>query len=385
MNGSEKMSNKMDLGLFRILVLSDDFQDISCEFEKFDNESCTFYYDESNNIRKLWLNENDFNAPIDSDFVLGGVMHFGEKSTADVDTLKRELRLQKSAKEIKFKHISGGAKSFLDCLNEDKVLLFFQWLNDSDLYIHFSNVNNLYYAIVDIIDSIDEPGYIPFIFQMKNELYRLVRSNYSDFYALLSRNNYPNIEAKDIADFYNHILRYIDNSHIELPFNLEVLRQGLKAARKQKELSFLQNNPEKTILDNYFPFYTRPIGLFPFAKHIFDNEYKIEEIFNEYEFYNGDTKLKNYCFVNSISSPLVQVSDCVVGFLGKYYTYINSLNLLQAHKLFETLSDKQRKTLHTFAEFVIRSERLSKLLLNATESIEEHDISGFILQNALHN
>ena len=378
------MAKKMDLSIFRLLLMSDDFQDISNDLKVFDNRKCTFYYDESNNIRKLWLDENDFNAPTDSDFVLGGVMYFGDKSTANVDSLKTKLRLQKSAKEMKFKHISK-AKSFLECLNEEKVLFFLQWLYDSDLYIHFSNVNNLYFAIVDIIDSIDEPDYIPFIYQMKNELYKLVRKNYRDFYSLLVRCNYPNVSSKDIDYFYTHILGYIDNSCVDIPFDLEILRQGIKAARKQKELSFLQENMEKTVIENYFSFYTRPIGVFPHAEHIFDNEYKIEEIFAKYEFYNGDSKLENYEFVNSINTPLVQVSDCIVGLLGKYYTYTNSIDIYQAHQLFTILSDRQRKALRVLAQLIIKSERLSKLLLNSTESIEEHDISSFILRNALIN
>lgn len=376
------MADKMDIGLFRSMVLSNEFQDISNDFAKFDTQKCTFYYDESNNIRKLWLNTNDFNAPIDSDFVLGGVMHFGDTPSADIDVLKKELRLQKSAKEIKFKHISR-AKTFLECLNEDKVLRFLQWLDDSGLYIHYSNVNNLYFAIVDIIDSIEEPGYIPFIFQMKNELYKLVHTHYDDFYRLLIKCNYPNIDIKNIAPFYEHILDYIDSDYSELPFDLEVLRQGLKVARKQSELAFLQGNPEKTILDNYSSFYIRPIGVFPFAKHIFDNEYKIEEIFEKYEFYNGDSKVENYCFANSTSSPYIQISDCVVGLLGKYHTYINSLNLFQAQYLFKTISEKQLNALRLFAKLIIKSETLSKLLLNSVESIEEREIGGFILQSAL--
>lgn len=376
------MANKMDVGLFRLMVLSNEFEDISNDFEKFDNQKCTFYYDESNNIRKLWLNANDFNAPIDSDFVLGGVMYFGDKSSADINVLKRELRLQKSAKEIKFKHISR-AKTFLECLNEDKVLYFLQWLDDSDLYIHYSNVNNLYFAIVDIIDSIEEPGYIPFIFQMKNELYKLVHTHYDDFYKLLIKCNYPNIDIKNIALFYEHILGYIDNDYSELPFDLEVLRQGLKVARKQSELVFLQGNPEKTILDDYSSFYIRPLGIFPFAKHIFDNEYKIEEVFEKYDFYNGDTKVENYCFTNSKSNSFIQISDCIVGLLGKYYTYINSLNMFQAQYLFRTISEKQLNSLRLFAKLIIKSENINKLLLNSVESIEEREIGGFILQNAL--
>lgn len=377
------MSNKMDLSMFRKFIISDAFEDIRGELKKFDDNKCTFYYDESNNIRKLWLNKDDFNAPIDSDFVLGGVMHFGDNPLADFDKLKSKIRIQKSAKEIKFKHISNKAKTFLGCLNEDKVFYFLQWLDDSDLYIHCSNVNNLYYTIVDIIDSIDELAYVPFIFQMKNELYRLVRNHYQDFYTLLIDCNYPNIAFDDISSFYNHILAYIDNDYVECPFNVEILRQGLKVARKQSELTFLQGNPERTIIDNYFSFYTRPIGLFPYANHVFDNEYKIEELFEKYEFYNGNSKVENFCFVNSVSNPFVQISDCVVGLLGKYYTYINSLNIISATQMFESLSEKQLNTLHLLSKILIKSENLSKLLLHSSESIEEHDIGSFVLQHAL--
>ena len=79
------------------------------------------------------------------------------------------------------------------------------------------------------------------------------------------------------------------------------------------------------------------------------------------------------------------MSDCIVGLLGKYYTYTNSIDIYQAHQLFTILSDRQRKALRVLAQLIIKSERLSKLLLNSTESIEEHDISSFILRNALIN
>ena len=68
------MSNRINLESFRQFMLSDEFEDISSDLKKFDKNNCNFYYDESNNIRKLWLDVDDFNAPIDSDFVLGGVM-----------------------------------------------------------------------------------------------------------------------------------------------------------------------------------------------------------------------------------------------------------------------------------------------------------------------
>lgn len=96
---------QIDVSLFnKYALLSVDFKDISKDLDKFNQ--CTFYYDETNNIRKLWLKDDNFNAPIEKDFVLGGVMHFGDKITLNLENLKQQIRLQKSANEIKFKHIS---------------------------------------------------------------------------------------------------------------------------------------------------------------------------------------------------------------------------------------------------------------------------------------
>ena len=372
----------MVLDMFRMMLLSDEFEDISGELSMFDNQKCIFYYDESNNIRKLWLNENDFNAPIDSDFVLGGVMHFGENCTADVTVLKRKLQIQKSAKEMKFKHISKG-KDFLECLSEDKVMVFLQWLLESDLYVHFSNVNNLYFAIVDIIDTIEDPSYIPFSFNMKNELYNIARKNYKEFYRLLSSCNYPNVIGKKIADFYNGIIGLVEDSSNSTSFNMEMLRQGLKSARKQSELVFLQGNPDKTILDDYSTFYMRPIGIFPYATHIFDNEYKVKDVFNKYSLLNGNNPNYNVSFVNSKENLLIQVSDCIVGLVGKYYTYVNSIDISGAHQMLLSISPKQKTTLQLFTQLILKSENMSKLLLHSTASMQEHDVSALILNSCL--
>ena len=95
------MRQKLELDVFRKNLLSDDFEDLRADLEKFDNQNCTFYYDESNNIRKLWMRDDDFNASANKDFVLGGVMLFGEREDIDVLNLKAKLKLQKNILEIK--------------------------------------------------------------------------------------------------------------------------------------------------------------------------------------------------------------------------------------------------------------------------------------------
>lgn len=151
----------------------------------------------------------------------------------------------------------------------------------------------------------------------------------------------------------------------------------------QNELVFLQDNPEKTAIENYFNFYLRPIGVFSTAKHVFDNEYCIEEQFNKYQLYDKDDKLYNFTFVDSKDNLLVQVSDCVVGLLGKYYTYVNHIDMLEASQIVNKLTPVQKSTLNLFAKIMKKSEDKSKLLISSCESLEERQVAATVLYNAL--
>jgi len=121
----------------------------------------TFYYDESNNHRKLWIDPERLAYNIDKDtkrkipvgrnFVLGGVVHYSQSSFADVSALIDALRLDKSAKEIKFNSIAKG--DFDACLKSERIGSLLRWLIHSDLYLHFFNINLEYWAFIDIVDD----------------------------------------------------------------------------------------------------------------------------------------------------------------------------------------------------------------------------------------
>ena len=78
----------------------------------------TFYYDETNNIRKFYVRETDFNSAFTDNFVLGGLVHEGP--APDVQPLIDSFKLQKSVKEVKFKHIAKG--DFIDCLRSQNLI-----------------------------------------------------------------------------------------------------------------------------------------------------------------------------------------------------------------------------------------------------------------------
>lgn len=136
-----------------------------------------FYYDETNNIRTFYVRENDFNQTFTANFILGGLVHVGK--APNVQPLIDSFKLQKTTKEVKFKHIAKG--DFLNCLISEKLKLFFQFIKDSNLYVHYSSLNILYWSIVDIIDSAIVNSETAkqlgpqFANHLKNDLYKLSR------------------------------------------------------------------------------------------------------------------------------------------------------------------------------------------------------------------
>lgn len=54
----------------------------------------TFYYDETNNIRKFHLVEDGFNVSDPGNFVLGGILHKGLMHRADFGHLIKSRRFQ---------------------------------------------------------------------------------------------------------------------------------------------------------------------------------------------------------------------------------------------------------------------------------------------------
>lgn len=149
----------------------------------------TFYYDESNNIRRLYLTESGLNVQRVDNFVLAGILHKGLNCRADFDALFESLNLQKTVIEIKLKHIAKG--SFLDILNSDKLNAILKWLNEKQFFIHYFNLNIIYWSIVDILDSIigelSHPFFIMNHIQIKSDFYELAISAFRCLLAWASR------------------------------------------------------------------------------------------------------------------------------------------------------------------------------------------------------
>lgn len=335
----------------------------------------TFYYDETNNIRKFYVRETDFNAAFTNNFVLGGLVHEGP--APDVQPLIDSLKLQKSIKEVKFKHIAKGG--LIDCLRSEKLHLFLKYIVNSDLYIHYSSLNVLYWSIVDIVDSaiahseVSQQLGLQFANTMKNALYMLARIEIESVISLFRKYRYPNIRQNEVLSFIEEMsglfVNYLDD--MDFHFGLESLRQILKEARREGSLPFVINEDDFVLIKDFSLFYLRPIYIFKNSEHIFDNEDSVDKLLATYKIMDGSQEINNFSFVDSKSSQLTQLSDVLVGLIGRLGSYFNTNSRDQIHSDFCSLTQIQGENIDLLLESIDRSHEKNLGFLHISDSYEE--------------
>lgn len=325
--------------------------------------SFLFYYDETNNIRKFYVRENDFNYTFTANFILGGVVYEG--NAPDVQPLIDSFKLQKTVKEVKFEHIAKGV--FLNCLKSNKITLFLDFIRKNNIYVHYSSLNILYWAIVDIVDSavVNSEAALnagpQFISQLKNDLYKLSRLEIESVITLFYDFEYPNIKKDQLIPFVEALSslfeKYLETN--EFHFGLESLRQILKEAKKTGSLPFIMDEEDYILLKDLSQFYLRPIYLFKNSTHIFDNEDSISEILKDYRILDGEEEINNYSFIGSETNQFVQLSDVFVGLMGKLSYYLNTSTVEMIKTDIDALSETQKVNIDLLFD-VIKERLLNK-------------------------
>lgn len=345
----------------------------------------TFYYDETNNIRKFYIRENDFNYTFTANFVLGGLVHLGQ--APNVQPLIESFKLQNTVNEVKFKHIANG--DFLNCLKSEKLKLFLKFVKESNLYVHYSSLNILYWSIVDIVDSAivssksaQKLG-LQFSNHLKNDLYKLARLEIDLVIQLFYKYEYPNIKNDSLIPFIEELTSlfqgYIETA--EFHFCLESLRQILKEAKKKGSLAFIMDEEDFILLKDLSQFYLRPIYLFKNSTHIFDKEYSIADTLKDFNILDGNDKIKNYTFVDSKSEQLIQLSDIFVGLLGKLTNYLNTSSHNKIDNDFKSLSEVQQSNIDLLIEVIDKSHNKNIGFLHNIDSYEEMSKMDRIREN----
>lgn len=335
-----------------------------------------FFYDETNNFRKLYLHENysdkfylNSNA---NPFVLGGLVfkkdiHNLDEISDNLNFLFKNLNYQKTQKEFKFKHIAKGDLEHV--LKSNKLISYFEWIIQNNISIHVQILDVVFWSIIDIVESktaayiyynkmpfgIDSGAY-PLAF-LKSFLYDLVQKNKIEFFRKLHELGYPRINSENRSKFIQFLKELSDryendksNKMLRIPLNrmaLEVFKEILEEFGNQENdgFIFLEDEPKYKIINKMNIFYQNRIDGFPSSYHIFDQEYQVEaeidKIWN-----NRDSK--NYIFKESSKDIFIQLSDVVIGFFRILYEFLIPIDFDLITDFVNKLSDNQKKCLILF-------------------------------------
>ena len=344
------------------------------------NEEMTFYYDESGNCRKFYLTDNGFNDPkaIKGDFVLAGIAHNGKSYEIDLVSLHEALEYKEGQKELKFKHLYHNSADFVSFMGSKRATEFLEWLDKSGLYIHYSALNNLFYSLVDIVDSLWEthPMCIMYFWNIKNALYDFTIEHQDEVIDILIRHTYPDV--KDTVSFCYElcalISEYNDDSIYNPGFFLELFRQMLKAAGKMGKLPFIQDNEPNMLIKEYYLFYLERCEIFSKSLHIFDEEKAVENKLSNIQLYEHGKILNHYKFVKSHENIFVQISDMIAGLLRRLFIFLDEKSIGEIKSLAEKLNENQISNFNILWRLMSRSDEKSPLLIknaNTPKNIQE--------------
>jgi len=343
----------------------------------------TIYYDESNNIRKLYLQDSGFNVPRHDNFILGGIVLEEGQSLGDIALLRKTLRMQENATEIKLKHIGSG--SFEQILGSPKMGVVLTWLIDHKIHIHYSNINILYWSIVDIIDSIisDEAfeAYYHAHRVVKNELYRIATCDITQFLKILKTFKYPDLSKDNTQKFLSELYNFLEiNNPEDTNLPTIILKELIRNAKMLPELIFLTNNKESILIDNFSDFFLRPLYIFKDSTHIFDDEKVIEKILDGYKLMDGDREVSSR-FSDSKNEFGIQLSDILTSFLGKYFIFIEEHSMTELLVIKTNLNATQTSNLKLLQNLINASHEVSNAFFHRIAPIDTDCKSDTFIHN----
>jgi hypothetical protein len=345
----------------------------------------TFYHDETNNIKKLRLDAHGLNIAEPAIFVLGGVVHKGAPRALDIQPLRDAMGIQKSADEIKLKHVAKG--EFLDLLKSDKLTTFLEWVSDSGLVIHYHVLDPLYWSLVDIMDSIlyrlGEPRLMEMHAVLKADLATLLRSDLPATTDIFFRYNYPDLAPENRKPFLNELLGLLERSDGVLPkFNAMMLKGMLQAGRNLPSLDFIEGFTPHLLIESFGIFYLTRIAIFKYSSHILDMEDSVRDEIEAMQPSSNGVPVTHYRFADSKSEPGIQVSDIVVGLIGKMHSYFAQNSREVVFQMRASLVGASLRNTKLIRELIDASHDSNIAFLNHVSSIDNIDKMNLFLRSS---
>lgn len=342
----------------------------------YSDKKMTFFYDETGNCGKFSLREDGVNDPtaLNNDFILGGVAFLGDKCPVNPEELISALKLQSA--ELKFKNIYK-AGNFMTFMGSHRTSIYIDWLYNSGLFIHYATINNLYYALVDVVDSLweSQPQYafsFEWVIQLKSALYNFAKEHLTETLDLLYKYHYPNIDKEEAEDFsqdFCNLIQTYNNEATEQGFLIEYIRQMLKYAGRHGELVFLHDNESNILIEEYYTLYQSRCYTFKYSLHHFDYEKVILAKMQKAFMTDNNQPFINYDFIDSKQNKMIQVCDVFVGLMAKLFQFLDAISFESIEHL-KTAENKEALINFTKLNVLIeRSDNYHKMMIQNVNDI----------------
>jgi hypothetical protein len=335
--------------------------------ENFDTTD-TLYYDESGNSRLFWLKNGKYNVNANTHFVLGGIQS-EEKIT--FDDLRSALKLNVTSKEAKSSTLFKG--TFEEALSKKSFSLLMQLIIEKGWHIHFDVLNMLYYSLVDIIESLNLNGTDEY--RLKDFIYHVFKEDIHNTESFLVKYSYPNIPKNKVNDFLDELLKVILN-FINKNYNLKNVLLFISLVpsiinSKNKELPFIQDEETNILIKEFDLFYMQELWKYYKAKLVFDEEVHIKPKLESTDIVVNGEHVSNWTMVDSKDEPLEQVSDLVVGLMGKYFVFLDDpINTIQS--TINGFSQIQSENFKQWIDVLNKSYAYNKSFFEMTVSLEQN-------------
>ncbi len=284
---------------------------------------------------------------------------------------------------MKLEHVAKG--DFLDVLSAPRLETFLRWLVERGLFIHYSALDPLYWSIVDVIDSIltehGEPTLMMANWDLKNDLYAILRHDQDGTVDLFQRYAYPDVGREMRSAFIAELRDILEYRRGLLPhFNFMMLKGVLQIAEKLDSLPYLEDATPNVLIDGFGLFFIQRICLFKHSEHILDVEEVVKTYLAGQDFVDGERKLTNYRFVVSHHEPGIQISDVVAGLLGKFFSFIQKSDPSELAAMSRDLSAQQKRNLDLLRELLDLSLEENPAFAHFILSTEDQRRAAFFLQ-----
>lgn len=346
------------------------------------NKPFSIFYDETNNIRRLTLSEVGLNAPENRNFVLAGIALRSDRRIENIDALRTILRVQTNAIEVKFKHV--GKTDYEATLASQRLNSFLGWFLDQGILIHYSQINVLYWSLIDIIESLmpdNAFGISEYHLHLKSELYDIVTRNSTEFMSLLHSFAYPNVDRCRIRALLGAVSHFLDRySPVNRNDGTMLLKQTLRQAARMEELVFLHDNEPGELIQDFSSHFLRNVYVFKNASHTFDRETYVEKVLQSLDVCDGQQRV-DYRFVDSKDNVCIQLSDVVAGLMGKHFDYVQDHSLATLKSRKASFSELQKQNLAMLREIIDRSDAVSDGFCHAIAPLDSTFKNNFFLHD----